>query len=238
VTRAALQLVSLSAAFWVALFAYGRCQPERSEGDKEARGEHGLRFVAGLVLGGALAHVGWAALYADKLLAQPAALLAPAGFCVLFVPLGPLAVAPWRASRAERDRFLAVALASLPLALATARLGCLVAGCCGGIPTDLPWGMRLAGDPIARHPTALYDIAGLLALSGIARRLPPERIAPAVLVGLGLLRLAIDPLRALPPLGAPLWSPGWIAALWIALGLRIGSRRAPSGFAGAPAAAS
>jgi len=225
VTRAALQLVPLSAAFWVALFSY-----ERSEG------EHGRRFVAGLVLGGALAHLGWAALYADRLLAQPAALLAPAGFCVLFVPLGPLVVAPWRASRAERDRFLAAALASLLPALATARVGCLVAGCCGGIPTDLPWGMRLAGDPIARHPTALYDIAGLLALSRIARRLPPERVAPAVLVGLGLLRLAIDPLRALPPLGPPLWSPGWIAALWIALGLRIGSRRAPSGFAGVPAA--
>ena len=229
-TRAALQLASLSAAFWVALLAYRRRQArgERSEGDKEAR-EHGLRFIAGLALGGTLAHLGWAALYADRVSSQPAALLAPVGFCVLFVPLGPLALAPWRASRAERARFLAAALASLPLALATARVGCLVAGCCVGVPTDLPWGVRLAGDPIARHPTALYDIAGLLALDRIACRLPRERVPSMVLVGLGLLRLAIDPLRALPPLGPPLVSASWIAGLWVGIGLRIGLRRAPSG---------
>jgi prolipoprotein diacylglyceryltransferase len=176
-------------------------------------------MIVGLALGGALANLGWAALYADRIWAQPGALLAPGGFSVLFVPSGPLAVAPWRASRAERDRFLAAAFASLPLALATARIGCLVAGCCGGIPTDLPWGMRLAGDTVWRHPTALYDIAGLLALHAAARGLPAARVAPVVLVGFGVLRLAIEPLRAAPPLGPPLVSPSWIASVWVALGL-------------------
>ena len=217
-TRAALALVCLSAAFWVALGGYLRREPE---------GDHALRMIVGLALGGALAHLGWAALYADRIWTQPDALLAPGGFSVLFVPLGPLAVAPWRASRAERDRFLAAAFASLPLALATARIGCLVAGCCGGIPTDLPWGVRLAGDPIARHPTALYDIAGLLALNRTACRLPREHVPSAVLVGLGLLRLAIDPLRALPPLGLPLVSASWIAGLWVGVGAWIGLAARP-----------
>ena len=223
-TRAALQLVCLSGAFWVAILVYGRHEPE---------GEHGLRFLAGLALAGVLAHLGWAALYADRFWAEPGALLAPAGFCVLFVPLGALAVAPWR--REERERFLAAAFASLPLALAVARLGCLVAGCCGGLPTDLPWGLRLAGDAIPRHPTALYEIAGLLALHVVVRAQARDRRAALVLVGFGFLRLAIEPLRAPPPLGPPLVSASWIAALWVAVGLGIGSRRAPAGFAGVPA---
>jgi len=218
-TPPVLQLALLSAAFWVALIAYERREPE---------GERGLRFIAGLALGGALAHLGWAALYADRVWSAPAALFSPAGFCVLFVPLGPLAAAPWRAPRAERDRFLAAAFASLPLALATARLGCLVAGCCGGLPTDLPWGLRLGDDTISRHPTALYDIAGLLALHALASRLPAARVAPVVLAGFGLLRLAIDPLRALPPLGPPLVSPGLVAAAWIGVGLAILLYSAPS----------
>ena len=220
-TRAGLPLVFLSAAAWVALAVHRRREPE---------GESRRRFAVALGLGGLLAHLGWAALHADRVRADPAALLSPAGACVLFVPAGLLVAAPWRAPAALRARFLGSAFASLPLALATARLGCLLAGCCAGIPTDLPWGLRLAGDPIPRHPTALYEIAGLALLHVLARGLPSERVAPHVLIGLGVLRLAIDPLRAPPPLGAPVVPPGALAALWIAAGRAI--RAAPSG--GAP----
>jgi len=207
--RAAAQLVCLSAAFWVALAVHRRREPA---------GAGALRFLLGLALGGALAHLGWVALYVQRALEEPRWVLAPAGFSVLFVPLGLLAVAPWGRARGERERFLAAAFASLPLALATARLGCLVAGCCGGIATDLPWGLRLAGDTVARHPTALYDILGLVALDAIARRQRPDRAAPAVLAGIGMLRLAIEPLRAAPPLGPPLLPAAWIASFWVALG--------------------
>ena len=210
-TRGALHLLCLSAAFWVALALR----------ERRASGESARRFVAGLALGGALAHLGWAALYIDRVWTQPSAVVSPAGFCVLFVPLGLLALAPWRAPRAERDRFLAGAFASLPLALATARLGCLVTGCCRGLPTDLPWGLRLAGDTIPRHPTALYDIAGLLALHAAARALPEARVAPAVLIGFGALRLAIEPLRIAPPLGPPVVPAGLLAAAWIGAGVAI-----------------
>ncbi len=54
-------------------------------------------------------------------------------------------------------------------------------------------------------------------------------MTPAVLAGFGLIRLAIEPLRAMPPLGEPLFPAAWIAAAWIAGGgmLAIGSARSP-----------
>lgn len=43
-------------------------------------------------------------------------------------------------------------------AVAIGRLGCLVAGCCYGTPTSLPWAMRCALiDDLPRHPTQLYE---------------------------------------------------------------------------------
>lgn len=215
-TPEAFQWLALSAGFWVALALYRR---------SEAAGAG--RFVCGLVLGALLAHLGWALLYVDRIVAEPRALLAPAGWSVLFVPLGLLVATPWHGGRRRRDQFLRSSVASLPLALATARIGCLGVGCCHGLPTDLPFGLRLAGDAVTRHPIALYEIAGLLLLHGFATSIPPRWVAPAVLAGFGLLRLAIEPRRAAAPLGAPLLAPGWIAALWVAvaLALFVGSLR-------------
>ena len=72
------------------------------------------------------------------------------------------------------------------------------------------------------HPTALYEIAGLLALHGVVSRADARFSAPLVLGGIGALRLLIDPLRAAPPLGAPLVPPAAIAAGWLAVGGRPG----------------
>ena len=127
---------------------------------------------------------------------------------MLFLPLGPLLL--------ERS---AAAFASLPLALAVARLGCLAAGCCLGTPTSAPW--AVAG----LHPTALYEVAGLLALHGAVSRAEARFAAPLVLGGFGALRLLIDPLRAAPPLGAPLVAPTAIAAVWLALAAALAWRR-------------
>ncbi len=44
------------------------------------------------------------------------------------------------------------------VAVAIGRLGCWVAGCCYGTPTNLPWAMRCALiDDIPRHPTQIYE---------------------------------------------------------------------------------
>jgi len=200
---ALLQPIAWCAAFWTALFLYTR----------RARPARPLRFTCALALGAALAHAGWLLLHVPviwpALRARPGLLLDPSlGFCVLFVPLGPLLL--------ERS---AAAFASLPLALAVARLGCLAAGCCHGTPTEAPW--AVAG----LHPTALYEIAGWLALHGVVSRAEAHFVAPLVLGGIGALRLLIDPLRAAPPLGAPIVPPATIAAAWLALAAALAWRR-------------
>lgn len=67
------------------------------------------------------------------------------------------------------------------------RMGCLLAGCCWGRPTDLPWGITFSnlfaasnvGTPlhVALHPTQLYDAAAelviLLLLTGTERKGKP-----------------------------------------------------------------
>jgi hypothetical protein len=189
-----LQLLALFGAFWTAIALYARQSPSPAP----------ARFVTALGLGAVFAHLGWAVLHWPAVAAHPSALLDPArGLTVLFVPLGLVLL--------ERSP---AAFASLPLALAVARLGCLATGCCHG-----PEG----------EPTPLYEIGGLVVLHGVVHRLPARSVTPAVLAGFGLMRLATEPLRAMPPLGEPLVSPASIAAAWIAGGgmLAIGSTRSP-----------
>jgi hypothetical protein len=193
VSAAQAQPIAWCAAFWTALFLYSR----------RARPVQSLRFACALALGAAFAHVGWLLLHLPEtwpaLRARPGLLFDPSlGFCVLFVPLGPLLL--------ERSP---AAFASLPLALAVARLGCVAAGCCQGIPTAAPWAVS------GVHPTAVYEIAGLLALGGAAARADARFAAPVVMGGLGALRLLVDPLRAAPELGAPVIAPAAIAAAWL-----------------------
>ena len=189
---ALLQPVAWSAAFWTALWLY-----DRRAGPRPAR------FACALALGAALAHAGWLLLHAPAtwpaLHGRPGLLFDPSlGFCVLFLPLGPLLL--------ERS---SAAFASLPLALAVARLGCLAAGCCQG--------------------ARLYEIAGLLALHGAVARGDARFTAPLVLGGLGALRLLVEPLRAAPPLGAPVVPAAAIAGAWLVVAavLALAPRREP-----------
>lgn len=69
----------------------------------------------------------------------------------------------------------------LPLAHAFSRVGCVLAGCCFGRPTDLPWAVTydhprsLGPLDVAVHPVQLYEAAGLVLISTIAARLDPKR---------------------------------------------------------------
>ncbi|GAG34308.1 unnamed protein product, partial [marine sediment metagenome] len=174
------QLLCLCVAFWVAVMMY--------------RGRAPLRFVAGLVLGALFAHLGWALLRVDVIAARPSLLLDPGtGYCVLFVPLGMFLAAPWREGWVDVEAFLAGALATLPLALATARLGCLLLGCCDGAGTGRVWP--------SRHPVALYDMTGLTLLHLVLSRAPQPFVPPAFCVGFGGLRLLLEPLRTVSQSG-------------------------------------
>ena len=202
-----LQLLALQAAFWVALVQF-----------RARSREPAWRFALALAAGAALAHAGWAVLHVAAVRERPWALADPTvGLCVLFLPLGVLALAPRRRSR----DFLAAALGSLPLALAVARLGCLAAGCCHGPVSAAPWAVRPAAGAAAVHPTPAYEIAGWLALHAAARRIPREWVTASVLVGFGALRLALTPWRVDPPLGPPLVPAEWLASGWVLLGMGL-----------------
>jgi len=198
---AALVHGAWSAAFWAALLLARRQPGARDQG---------ARVAAGLVLGALLGHLGWAALHASALWEAPSAWLDPTrGFCILFVPWGVLLSAP--RDPAARRTYLDAALGALPFAFALARLGCFAAGCCGGVAADLPWAIG------GRHPTALYEAAACAALHVALPALSHGRGA-AALAGLGILRLAVEPLRAMPPLGRPALDASWLAALLVGLG--------------------
>lgn len=186
-----LQLLALFGAFWTAIALYARHSPSPAP----------ARFVAALAFGAVFAHLGWAALHLSEVATHPSALLDPArGLTVLFVPLGLLLL--------ERSP---AAFASLPLALAVARLGCLAAGCCHGENGE---------------PTPLYEIGGLMILHGMVSRLPDRWAIPVVLAGFGLIRLGVEPMRATPPLGEPVVPIVAIAAVWVGLGIAMAVRSA------------
>lgn len=70
---------------------------------------------------------------------------------------------------------------AFPLAHAVTRTGCFFAGCCYGVPTDLPWGVtfthELAPEPLGVpvHPTQLYAVVYLLAIGAVVNWLYPRR---------------------------------------------------------------
>ena len=57
---------------------------------------------------------------------------------------------------------LACLLPGLAFGHALGRVGCFLAGCCYGGPTELPWGVVLKG--ASRHPVQFYEAAALVAL--------------------------------------------------------------------------
>lgn len=68
------------------------------------------------------------------------------------------------------------------IAHAFGRLGCLSAGCCYGLPTDAPWGIRLYSDlvtpnfqGIPLHPTQLYESFSLFILFVVLIRVFKKR---------------------------------------------------------------
>jgi len=94
-----------------------------------------------------------------------------------------------------------------PLLHAIARLGCLMAGCCFGLPSNLPWAItytdRMSEAPlnIALHPTQLY-MSGTLVVIFLffyfvlqKRVKAPGQMLMAYLMAESMLRFGIDYLR-------------------------------------------
>lgn len=94
----------------------------------------------------------------------------------------------------------------LPISHAISRLGCLLAGCCFGLPTTLPWGVTydhpLAPGPpgTSLHPVQLYEALGLLILGAGLQYLYAHKrwngqVMAAYLIGYAVVRTLTETLR-------------------------------------------
>ncbi len=150
-----------------------------------------------------------------------ASIAASNGFSVLGafagVPLCVWGVCRWKGIPAARlfDHLGVVA----PLWHVFGRLGCFMAGCCHGRPTDVPWAVvfrdpasqvrpDLLGAPL--HPTQLYEAFGEAVIAGVLYflLLRTERSRPGLVIAAyfalyGVLRFALEFYRGdTVPLGA------------------------------------
>lgn len=94
------------------------------------------------------------------------------GFSILGTIIGIFAIVPWyvRHLGIPIIPFLDIATIYAPLLQSVSRIGCFLAGCCYGAPTNYPWGVvytdQQAAAPlgIPIHPTQIYSSLLLLAI--------------------------------------------------------------------------
>ena len=159
--------------------------------------------LAGASLGGYAEH--W-----EKYFQDPAKLLrfweSPVSSGTGFICGGLLGV--WKLKRlgVSVDKFAEASSIPLAFTLAIGRLGCFAAGCCRGIPTDSPIGVRFPANPsLPLWPSQLFESAAAL-LTGAAllaaeryrgSRAPSEGavLFPIFLITYGGYRFAFDFLR-------------------------------------------
>jgi len=95
------------------------------------------------------------------------------------------------------------------LGYAIVRIGCLLNGCCYGIPTDVPWALACrAGDATLRHPTQIYASLASLAILIILYAKRDHKKFPGYLmflyVGLySISRFVVEIFRDVPRLIGP-----------------------------------
>jgi len=143
-------------------------------------------------------------------------------------------------------RLLDAAAPGLALAIVCARIGCFLAGCCYGAPTDSWLGVRFpdahhamrehVGEALALHPTQLYLAGAALGSALLLLCLRRRRTAPGTSFQLFVALYAasillIEPLRADPD---RYFLAGWSHSQWISAALLAGllaaalwRRRAP-----------
>lgn len=86
------------------------------------------------------------------------------------------------------------------LGIAIGRIGCLLRGCCFGVPTNLPWGFDF-GDHIARHPTQIYESIFMLMLFFVLlqmkknKNLQPGQLYKTLMISYFTFRFFIEFIR-------------------------------------------
>ena len=116
------------------------------------------------------------------------------------------------------DRFAAL----LPFTIATGRVGCLLAGCCRGLPYD-GWCAIRGTDGIPRYPTQIFEIIfqltiGILFLIMVKREWMFGRLFSIYLVAYGVFRFLTEFIRDTPKFFGNYSDYQLLALLMIALG--------------------
>jgi phosphatidylglycerol:prolipoprotein diacylglycerol transferase len=114
-------------------------------------------------------------------------------------------------------------LPSLAIGHGIGRIGCLLAGCCFGKPTNLFWGIYLHDH--YRHPTQALEAIGLIALGIylLKSKALKNNLIQTYLLGYGFLRLFIEAFRGDIARGAwgPLTPSQWISITLIFVGVSL-----------------
>jgi len=116
------------------------------------------------------------------------------------------------------DRFAAL----LPFTIAIGRVGCLLSGCCRGVPTDGPLGIHYS-DGIARHPAQVYEMifhlmAGIAAILLIRQQRFRGSVFSLYLLSYGVFRFLSEFIRETPRIFGPLSSYQWLSLFMAGLG--------------------
>jgi prolipoprotein diacylglyceryltransferase len=116
------------------------------------------------------------------------------------------------------DRFAAL----LPFSLAIGRVGCLLNGCCRGVPYDGLFSIVYA-DGIPRHPAQLYEIAfqvcaGVGAIFLVKHQWMMGCVFSLYLICYGVFRFLIEFIRETPKSFGPLSAYQWLSVLMVGLG--------------------
>ena len=116
------------------------------------------------------------------------------------------------------DRFAAL----LPFTLGIGRIGCLTAGCCGGLPFD-SWCAMRGPDGIARYPTQVMEMLfqfsiGCLFIYFVRRQILFGRLFALYLVIYGAFRFLTEFVRATPKYYGGLSGYQLLAIVMIGLG--------------------
>jgi len=96
------------------------------------------------------------------------------------------------------DRFAII----LPFSIGLGRIGCLIVGCCRGLPYDGPWAITYS-DGIPRHPAPVYEMIfhwamGFLLIELWRRQLLFGRLFAFYLLSYGVFRFFSEYLRETP----------------------------------------
>jgi phosphatidylglycerol:prolipoprotein diacylglycerol transferase len=106
-----------------------------------------------------------------------------------------------RALRVSARALLDAWAPSMLLGVAIGRVGCLLAGCCFGLPTTMPWGIVFAHPDtfvdfpeVPLHPTQAYEAVAALGLAIALRFLdgPPGRRFAVALASYATVRFVVE----------------------------------------------